>query len=307
MKRAWMMCVAVPVVAVVLGGCAAPQTVAGAPHGSGQSMEATLERLARLARSVADVSAAVAGPDSDAGWLEETENVADILEMVANPQQAQQQLLQQQAQQQQAQANECGGTEVIPARRVSADHLLEWKSESWTCEDVAAMVKGGANVNARNEEGWSPLAMAAADGHLGTMEGLLAAGANVHARDKNGGTPLHYAAEYGKSPAVVQALLEAGANVHARDEEGWSPLELAAAYGESPGVVRALLAGGANVNARDEEHGATPLHYAARDGNSPGVAKALLAAGADINARDKEGKTPCDWDRKYLKWLNLCQ
>ena len=58
------------------------------------------------------------------------------------------------------------------------------------------------------------------------MKALLAAGANPNARNKWGWTPLHLAAENSDSPAVVRALLAAGANPRAKDKEGKLPVEL---------------------------------------------------------------------------------
>ena len=46
---------------------------------------------------------------------------------------------------------------------------------------------------------------------------LIAAGANVEAKNKYGKTPLHYAAEYNRLE-VAQALIAAGANLEAKDK-----------------------------------------------------------------------------------------
>ncbi len=46
---------------------------------------------------------------------------------------------------------------------------------------------------------------------------LLETGADVDARDEDGYTPLHYAAEYGKA---VDILLGAGANAKIRTKDG---------------------------------------------------------------------------------------
>ena len=53
----------------------------------------------------------------------------------------------------------------------------------------------------------------------------LKAGANVDARNEDGLTPLHKAAASSKTPAVVDALLKAGANVNARDRAGKMPFD----------------------------------------------------------------------------------
>jgi len=55
---------------------------------------------------------------------------------------------------------------------------------------------------------------------------LLDAGADPNARDKDGNTPLHRAAQ-GGSPETVAALLDAGADLEARAEDGSLPADLA--------------------------------------------------------------------------------
>ena len=53
---------------------------------------------------------------------------------------------------------------------------------------------------------------------------LLKDGADVDARRANGATSLMSAAEFNQNPEVISVLLKAGADVKARDENGWTPL-----------------------------------------------------------------------------------
>ena len=52
---------------------------------------------------------------------------------------------------------------------------------------------------------------------------LLKAGADVNAKDTNGWTPLHWAARNNRSPAVLEVLLKAVADPRAIDNEGKTP------------------------------------------------------------------------------------
>ena len=61
-----------------------------------------------------------------------------------------------------------------------------------------------------NNDGQTPLHVAAETGHGKGLGELLDQGANVHAEDKLKSTPLHYAADNGHVD-IVRALLEGGA------------------------------------------------------------------------------------------------
>jgi cytohesin len=144
-----------------------------------------------------------------------------------------------------------------------------------------------ALVNARAQErNFAPLHLAVMADRAAVAQLLLARGAEVEARDELGWTPLHHAV----SVAVQELLVANGANVGARDNGGRTPLHVAALSGRAD-LAQFLLARGADVNARDSEDGVTPLHMAAFNGQRP-VAELLLVSKADINARDREGQTP---------------
>jgi ankyrin repeat protein len=62
----------------------------------------------------------------------------------------------------------------------------------------------------------------------GIAEVLLSAGADKDAKDKDGETPLRRAAESGHKECV-ELLLSAGADKDAKNNDGWTPLHHAAA------------------------------------------------------------------------------
>ena len=82
-----------------------------------------------------------------------------------------------------------------------------------------------------------------------TVEDVTAcirAGADVNARDDAGRTPLHYAAQYSDDPAIITALLSAMASVNVTDDDGRTPLDVA----QSPAIIAALRAAGGECGER---------------------------------------------------------
>ena len=94
-----------------------------------------------------------------------------------------------------------------------------------------------------------------ADDRVACIKLLIDAGANLEAVDLNGHTPLQFAANFANAE-IVSLLLDAGANVNAVSDLGSTALHLAALD-----CVEVLLAAGADINVRDNS-GRTPFDNA---------------------------------------------
>jgi ankyrin repeat protein len=129
----------------------------------------------------------------------------------------------------------------------------------------------------------------------GTPEKIKAAienGANVNAKDADGYTALMYTARKNNAE-VVSMLLERGADVNAKNKGGYTALIFAIGHPNYAEVISMLLERGADVNAKTNE-GITPLMRAAsRNGES--VVSALIDAGADMGAKNNAGKRAADY------------
>ena len=181
---------------------------------------------------------------------------------------------------------------------------VQYNTNPAVVQVVQVLLAAGADVQARNESGSTPLHWTLHNNNPAVVQVLLAAGADVQARDNDGSTPLHWAAEQNDNPAVIKTLIAAGADVQARDEGGRTPLHGRPGTNEKPAVIQALIAAGANLEAGNED-GDTPLHYAAlwRVNKNPAVIQALIAAGANLEAGNEDGDTPLHGAAKYVSFL----
>ncbi|NRQ30503.1 ankryin [Nonomuraea sp. NN258] len=93
-------------------------------------------------------------------------------------------------------------------------------------EVAAALLAAGADVDGRENGGWTALLWAAANGHAETATVLIEAGAGLDTANDDGDTPLSLAARRG-ALGVVQVLLTSGADHEKYDGDGDSPLDIA--------------------------------------------------------------------------------
>ena len=119
---------------------------------------------------------------------------------------------------------------------------------------LALLAKLGAK-----EDLESQLLLLAKFGHLTKIKELLKRGANVNVRDEDGDAPLMWATEGGQD-VVIKVLLQHGAKVNAKGSFQRTPLIEAADRGFLS-TVELLLKSGADVNLRDGD-GKTALDYA---------------------------------------------
>ena len=148
-------------------------------------------------------------------------------------------------------------------------------------DQVRALLRGGADVNASQGDGMTALHWAAENGDADLAEVLILAGGSVGSKTRIGGfTPLMVASRSGSS-AVVKALLEAGADAGTRTSTGETALHFAAGAGDAQSV-RELLVHGADPNTAEHTKAQTPLMFAAAL-NRMDAMRTLLQHGADLS------------------------
>jgi len=159
--------------------------------------------------------------------------------------------------------------------------------------DVAvarALIELGANVNALEHQSYDVITIAAVQNDLEMLNLAIASGGNTRAlTSPYGGTALIAAAHLGHAE-VVEALLAARAPVDHVNNLGWTALIEAVVLGDGgarhQATVQALIEGGASLNLGNRD-GATPLSLARAKGYA-GIVKMLEQAGAEASAPAKQ-------------------
>lgn len=152
-----------------------------------------------------------------------------------------------------------------------------------------ALLSGrSVDIDSRTEDlGFTPIALAAQEGHYGVVRMLLKNGARQSVRTGGGCTALIMSAIHGHD-RVAKLLIDSGAEVDASDSNGVTSVYSAALKGH-PKVVKVLIEAGADVNIPASD-GCMPLHPSSKDGHLA-VVKLLVEAGARLGAKSSEGGT----------------
>jgi ankyrin repeat protein len=101
-------------------------------------------------------------------------------------------------------------------------------------DSLTALLNAGLPVDLTDGDGVTLLDLAVINGRPGIARLLISRGANVNAVDKYGMTPLLYAAsvDFGDS-SLVDLLIKSGANTKARSKDRLTALDLAHKYGQT--------------------------------------------------------------------------
>ncbi|XP_008104121.1 neurogenic locus notch homolog protein 4 [Anolis carolinensis] len=159
------------------------------------------------------------------------------------------------------------------------------------------LLASGADVNARDQWGRTPLHSAVAADALGVFQILLRQRqTDLDASTQDGSTPLILATRLAVEN-MVEELVANHADVRATDKRGKSALHWAAAVNNVRAAL-VLLRNGADKDALDNR-AQTPLFLAAQEGSYQ-VASLLLQHGAKQNIRDHLGRLPKDVARERL-------
>ena len=186
-------------------------------------------------------------------------------------------------------------------------------------EKVEALIKGGANVNERNENEDTALMIAIEKGFKNVIKLLIELGADVNIQNKWKKTPLitlldsriqklsavkHEHLSLGDFFSfnvydIVKLLIDAGADVNIRDDWHTALFE-AIANNHSSDIIKLLIDANADVNSKSNSNSTILMELAIevsytfdfdKMSNLLNSAYLLIEAGADIDAKNDDGQT----------------
>jgi ankyrin repeat protein/beta-lactamase regulating signal transducer with metallopeptidase domain len=182
--------------------------------------------------------------------------------------------------------------ELLTAKGATPVSTIHLAARLGDLEKVKAFVEKGADINAKDKSGETPLFSAVHADNSDVARFLLAKGADVKAKDPSGHTPLHYVSVRDHKD-LAKVLIARGADVNAKNKNDETPLHDAAYYDRRE-MAELFIAKGANVDAKSTRRsvsGITPLYIVSSRGYKD-VAELLIEKGADVKIKDSNSQTP---------------
>ena len=125
-----------------------------------------------------------------------------------------------------------GGEAARASAKATRPDALYRAAKAGNLEGLNAALAAGADVNARDGQGWTALMHAVNKGYVLLVELLLAAKADPDVRAPDGATALFMAVAHGQ-PEIVALLMEAGADVSIKGPKGKTAVDVARMSGDS--------------------------------------------------------------------------
>ncbi len=111
--------------------------------------------------------------------------------------------------------------------------------ENISLAKVKDLLEKGADVEVKDEKGWTPLMWACAKGHADVARLMIENGADIEAKSEDGSTALMFACWKGHAD-VARLMIEKGADVKAKGVKGVTALMWACVNGHAD-VARLMI------------------------------------------------------------------
>ncbi len=183
----------------------------------------------------------------------------------------------------------------------ACDDEQETEVPQSSADDIHTFIE---NADAKDLSGRTKLMLASKKGNLELAENLIYSKADVNAQDNDGWTPLMFAARFSASPKMIKLLIKNGADIKQKNNYGVTSLRLAAGFSDSPAIVAELL----NAYEATDSEVLSAFVYAVSSSAPAQILEAFYKKGIPLNTA-YEGKTALMYaaesnkDTKTLEWL----
>ena len=208
-------------------------------------------------------------------------------------------------------------SEILTSGRKAEHYTIKKDNDAGCLKEL--IDNRGVNINVADNDGITPLMIAALWGKRTSLEWLLEAHADTNTTAKCSSTALIIAASWGRTECLkvllakkadinacmitigatslhlattnghtesVKVLMAAeGVKVNKKRADGWTALRLAACLGYSEIIEALLTAEGILVNDKTERYGLTALHLAVQFGRTAAVRALLAAKDIEVNGK----------------------
>ncbi|KAI1383862.1 ankyrin [Hypoxylon trugodes] len=124
-------------------------------------------------------------------------------------------------------------------------HIAAYSDGTEAQKIIEILIRHGAELELRDDWGWTPLMRATFNGRQDIFETLLNAGADPHTVDYESTSVAHISAQYAPgSVGILASLISCGINIHNKDTSGRSILQLAMCHNQ---FMTLVLNGNYNV------------------------------------------------------------
>lgn len=162
---------------------------------------------------------------------------------------------------------------------------VHYAAQNGDFELIKFLNDNSANMDIKNQDGMTPLAIAAKYGFSDIVRYLAKLDSvDVNSKDNHGMTPLNWGVESGHSNCVSFLLEANDVRINEADEKGIAPLHMAALKGYTPMVVAIAESHDVNIEQLTAD-GRSVLHCAAENGNEETVRYILSLNKLDVNLK----------------------
>ncbi len=167
---------------------------------------------------------------------------------------------------------------------------------------ISLLINNGADIDARNKEGVTPLEIAVQKENIEIVRLLSQKGASIHTQDTHGNSPLSMA--FASTNEMLEAVVNSR-NVTSQDSDGNTPLHIALLTDVTLSKIQYIISLTDDVNIRNRD-GNSALFISVLK-NRRKVGEMLLAKDADIFSTNKNNNSPLRLALKYggsvQEWL----